>query len=165
LKNKAEGGERFGALQEHVATLHNTMARDEGQREKPRGEGAAKNLESDSTVRRLNVKMAEVQVSMESWEVRVNDMEKTVESEMRKIKERIRKERTEPRGQSPVVRPTEETETSGKCSLRGGSNPTPQDGAHYSSDANGRLASQLIDLVMPTFEDLPHQNARATSMR
>jgi hypothetical protein len=160
-KNKTGGDERFGALQEHVATLHNTMARNEVETEKPRVEGAAKNLESDQTVRRLNVKMAEVQASIESWEVRVNDTEKTMDSEMSKIKERIGKERTESSEQSPVVRPTEETGASGKCSLRGGSNPTPQDGAHYSRDTDGRLASQLMDLVMTTFEDLPHQNARA----
>jgi hypothetical protein len=160
-KNMAGGDERFGALQQHVATLSNMMARNEEETEKLRGEGAAKKLESDPTVRRLNVKMAEVQASIESREVRVNDMEKTMESEMSKIKERIGKEHTESSGQSPVVRPTEETGASGKCSLKGGSNPTPKDGAHYSSDADGRLASQLIDLVMPTFEDLPHQNARA----
>jgi hypothetical protein len=41
------------------------------------------------------------------------------------------------------------------------SNITSQGGVNICKDVVGGLTNQLIELAMPTFEDLPHQKAQA----
>jgi hypothetical protein len=197
-------------LQGHVATLHATVAQNMNETEKFVNECVGRAVESSPIVECLNVKMAEVQTSIESWEVRMTDLEET-EREISKINEQLRKEcdslseqlqlvqssaggtarimgtesisfniyqssltdchvycnnpsmTSDREWQSkavPPVKPTEETVTVGRC-VGKDLNVTSQGGVNMCNNVVGGITNQFIELAMPTFEDLPHQNAQA----
>jgi hypothetical protein len=61
----------------------------------------------------------------------------------------------------PGVKPMEETVVVGRDCMVNDLNITSQGGVNNCNDVVGEPADLLIELAMPTFEDLPHQNAQS----
>jgi hypothetical protein len=59
-----------------------------------------------------------------------------------------------------TAKPTEETVIVGRC-VGKDSDVTSQGGVNICNDVVGGITNHFIELAMPTFEDLPHQNAQA----